>query len=90
MASLHGFVLACSVCEEIASEYWQGLHSQELCHGLGLGAAGDPGRQRSANLQHAIFSVEIVSQSLALPLRLGMEIGSSPETFIKLAPLMTS
>lgn len=37
-----------------------------------------------------IISTEIVSQSLPLPLWLGMEIGTSHSTVIKLAPLMAS
>lgn len=93
IASLHGFVLACGMCQENC--LWSGntgwvLYNQELCHGLCLKAAGGFGRPHNSNLQYTPFSTKIVSQSLALPLCLGIEIGTSHATFIKLAPLMAS
>lgn len=90
---LHGFVLALGMQQENC--LWSGntgwvLHNQELCHGLCLKAAGSIGSPHNSNLQYALFFAEIISQSLALLLWLGTEIGTSQTTFTKLPPLMAS
>lgn len=68
IAPLHGFVLACGV--KVLARFCTIGSCATLC----LQAAGGIGTYKS-NLQHAFFT-EIGSQSLGLPLWLGMEIGT--------------